>query len=92
MYNDSVILFFDNAYQGLQHDGMIIGFELGDTMHEFHSVYAKIGQDKNTIIIPLETGTTFHALRYCFKNYQVGNVKNSAGLPLIPFRTDTWIE
>jgi sialate O-acetylesterase len=90
--NDSVILFFDNAYQGLQHDGTIIGFELGDTMHEFHPVTAKLGPEKNTIIIPLKTGTTFLALRYCFKNYQVGNITNSNGLPLIPFRTDQWDE
>lgn len=88
--NDSVIVFFDNTYKGLQHDGTIIGFELGDTMHEFHPVVAKIGKEKNTIIIPIETGTTFHALRYCFKNYQVGNVRNSSDLPLFPFRTDHW--
>jgi sialate O-acetylesterase len=88
--NDSVILFFDNAYQGLMHDGKIIGFELGDSLHAFHPVDARIGKEKNTVIIHLETGTTFHALRYCFKNYQVGNIKNSVGLPLIPFRTDTW--
>ena len=92
IYYDSVIIFFDHAYQGLQHEGAIIGFELGDTLHEFHPVYAKIGQEKNTIIIPLENGASYHALRYCFKNYQVGNVKNSAGLPLIPFRTDQWNE
>ena len=30
------------------------------------------------------------ALRYCFKNFQLGNLKNAAGLPLFPFRTDTW--
>jgi sialate O-acetylesterase len=87
---EQVILYVDHTYQGLQHDGTIIGFELGDTLHEFHPVYATIGPDKKSIIIPLENGASFHALRYCFKNYQVGNVKNSAGLPLIPFRTDSW--
>ena len=30
------------------------------------------------------------AVRYCFRNFQLGNVKNMAGLPLIPFRTDDW--
>lgn len=30
------------------------------------------------------------AVRYCFKNFQIGNVKNGANLPLFPFRTDTW--
>ena len=30
------------------------------------------------------------AVRYCFKNFQVGNVKNGGNLPLFPFRTDNW--
>ena len=30
------------------------------------------------------------AVRYCFRNFQLGNVKNGAGLPLFPFRTDNW--
>ncbi len=30
------------------------------------------------------------AVRYCFKNFQLGNVKNGANLPLFPFRTDDW--
>lgn len=89
---DSVILFFQNTYYGLQHEGDISGFELGDEKHEFHSVAAKLGRTKNTIIIHLPKGSSFHSLRYCFKNYQVGNVKNSSGLPLFPFRTDDWLE
>jgi sialate O-acetylesterase len=28
------------------------------------------------------------AVRYCFKNFQIGNVKNGGNLPLFPFRTD----
>ena len=30
------------------------------------------------------------AVRYCFKNFEIGNLKNQGGLPLIPFRTDNW--
>ena len=30
------------------------------------------------------------AVRYCFRNFQLGNLKNAAGLPLFPFRTDNW--
>ena len=30
------------------------------------------------------------AVRYCFRNFQIGNVKNGANLPLFPFRTDNW--
>ena len=92
IHYDSVILYVDHCYEGLQHEKAINGFELADAAHEFHPVNAKIGKDKHTIIIPLESGTTFYSLRYCFKNYQVGNIKNSSDLPLIPFRTDNWEE
>ena len=30
------------------------------------------------------------AVRYCFKNFQIGNVKNAGNMPLFPFRTDNW--
>lgn len=30
------------------------------------------------------------AVRYCFKNFQIGNVKNAGNQPLFPFRTDRW--
>lgn len=90
--DDSIILFFKNSYEGLQHQGDISGFELGNEAHEFHPVHARMGSKNNTVVIPLEKGTSFHSVRYCFKNYQVGNVKNSVGLPLFPFRTDDWAE
>jgi len=30
------------------------------------------------------------AVRYCFRNWQLGNLANQGGLPLFPFRTDNW--
>ena len=30
------------------------------------------------------------AVRYCFRNFAIGKVKNLMGMPLIPFRTDNW--
>jgi sialate O-acetylesterase len=30
------------------------------------------------------------AVRYCFRNFLIGNLANIAGLPLYPFRTDNW--
>ena len=30
------------------------------------------------------------AVRYCFRNFLLGNVINAANLPLFPFRTDNW--
>ena len=30
------------------------------------------------------------AIRYCYRNWQLGNLANAGGLPLFPFRTDNW--
>lgn len=90
--SDSIILFFHDTYEGLQHVGLISGFELSNATHEFHPVDATLGTDKKTIVIPIEKGTDFYSVRYCFKNYQIGNIKNSVGLPLFPFRTDDWMD
>jgi sialate O-acetylesterase len=30
------------------------------------------------------------AVRYCFRNFQIGNVASTRELPLFPFRTDNW--
>ena len=90
---NAVILTFTDTYKGLNVEGEEIrGFELGDEQHEFHPIQAKLGKDPNTIEIQIGHKTPNPVIRYCFKNYQVGNVKNSAGLPLIPFRTDNWEE
>ena len=80
-------------YKGLQNEGEeITGFELGNDQHEFHPVRATFGKDQHCIVLIVGNQTNTPAIRYCFKNYQVGSVKNSSGLPLIPFRTDQWAE
>jgi sialate O-acetylesterase len=30
------------------------------------------------------------AVRYCFKDFQTGNLVNHRNLPVFPFRTDNW--
>ena len=45
---------------------------------------------KETILVISEEVKAPVAVRYAFKNWGYGNVKNSAFLPLFPFRTDNW--
>ena len=93
MIGDTIVLHFKNTYKGLQNEGEeITGFELGNEQHEFHPVRATFGKDQHSIVLIVGDQTSTPAIRYCFKNYQVGSVKNSSGLPLIPFRTDQWAE
>jgi sialate O-acetylesterase len=84
------VLQFDNTVDGLKSDGEISGFEVADTSRVFYPATATFGKDKLTIEVTHPNGLTIESVRYCFKNYSLGNVRNSCGLPLFDFRTDQW--
>ena len=88
--SDSIVMQFENSYEGLQNQLEFIGFEVADSTTFFRTAQPFLGADKSSLIIKIDKGFAPIAVRYCFKNFQVGNVKNSVGLPLVPFRTDEW--
>ena len=88
--SDSIVMQFKNSYEGLQNQLEFIGFEVADSTTFFRTAQPFLGADKSSLIIKIDKGFAPIAVRYCFKNFQVGNVKNSVGLPLVPFRTDEW--
>ena len=88
--NDSIVLYFKNSEQGFQFQQEFVGFEVADSTKSFISASASVGIDKNTLVIKMGNGYVPLAVRYCFKNFQLGNVKSTYGLPLVPFRTDDW--
>ena len=88
--SDSIVMQFKNSYEGLQNQLEFIGFEVADSTTFFRTAQPFLGADKSSLIIKIDKGFVPIAVRYCFKNFQVGNVKNSVGLPLVPFRTDEW--
>jgi sialate O-acetylesterase len=88
--SDSIVMQFKNSYEGLQNQLEFIGFEVADSTTFFRTAQPFLGADKSSLIIKIDEGFVPISVRYCFKNFQVGNVKNSAGLPLVPFRTDEW--
>ena len=74
----------------------IQGFEVAGADKVFHPAKAVHfwqpggGEWDETIKITCPEVDQPVAIRYCFKNFQLGNLKNGAGLPLFPFRTDKW--
>lgn len=81
---------FENTYGGLNRWEDIQGFEVAGADRVFHPADAFYDWRQELVIsapaVPFPV-----AVRYCFKDFQTGNVKNAAGLPLIPFRTDDWL-
>ncbi len=69
---------------------VLFGFEIASIDSVFHPAEAILASEKHSLIIYSKQVLKPIAVRYCFKNYQIGNVKNTCGLPLFPFRTDDW--
>jgi sialate O-acetylesterase len=88
--SDAIVLSFKNCYEGIQNQNEFIGFEVADSTRNFRTAKPILGPSRNTLIIKIDPGFEPISVRYSFKNFQVGNVKNSEGLPLVPFRTDDW--
>ena len=85
---DKIILFFKNAEDGFNRDNGIIGFEIAGKDMRFHKANATIDANKKTVIISAPDVKAPIAVRYGFRNFQIGNLQNVQGLPVLPFRTD----
>lgn len=93
---DTVKVHFNNEFGAYNRFEGIEGFEIAGEDKVFHPATAKHfwqpGNDpwNECIIVTCPEVKKPVALRYCFKNFQLGNLANAGGLPLFPFRTDTW--
>lgn len=87
---NEAVLTFDNTYGGLNPNRDIEGFEVAGEDRVFHP--AKAVEDWNTFTITVSSPevSDIKAVRYCFRNFAPGQLKDMLGLPLVPFRTDNW--
>ncbi len=85
--NDSCFVNIKNDYGAISRFEDIQGFELAGADKVFHKADAYHYYTKGIIITSPEVKEPKY-VRYCFRNFQLGNVKNAAGLPLFPFRSD----
>lgn len=88
--NNQISLKLTNCLDGIQADPEISGFEVAGADKIFYPGFATISEDKQSIIVLSPNVLEPVAVRYCFKNFLIGNVRNSCGLPLFGFRTDAW--
>lgn len=83
-----VEVFFRYADEGLSPWQDITGFELAGADGQFHTAKARLNGDHKSIIVTAGEVPEPTAVRYCFKSFQIGNLKNMRGLPVVPFRSD----
>ncbi len=87
--NDTCYINLKNDYNGISRYEDIHGFEVAGADKVFHKANASYYWTKGLIVTNPEVKTPV-AVRYAFRNWGYGNVKNAALLPLFPFRTDNW--
>jgi sialate O-acetylesterase len=84
-----VRLTFDNAVNGLASLGKELScFEVAGANKRFYPAKAFITNPGITIFSPLVPEPV--AVRYAFRDFIVGDLFNSEGLPASSFRTDSW--
>ena len=94
--NDTVFIHLDNECGGISRFEGIEGFEVAGADRVFHKAKAQHfwrpggGYWNECISIVSPEVKQPVAVRYCFRNWQLGNLANQGGLPLFPFRSDNW--
>lgn len=66
------------------------GFEIAGEDRVFHPAQAKTSYRTRTVSVWSGQVKKPVAVRYCFKNFLLGNLKTNRGLPFAPFRTDNF--
>jgi|WetSurMetagenome_2_1015567.scaffolds.fasta_scaffold09092_2 sialate O-acetylesterase len=80
---------FTNAAKGLAvHGDEIRWFEIAGADQVF--MPAKVKIEGNTVLVWAKELKTPVAVRFSFSNDAIGNLFSQEGLPVAPFRTDTW--
>ncbi|MBM6993586.1 MAG: 9-O-acetylesterase [Prevotella sp.] len=93
---DTCYIRLQNDYNGISRFDEIQGFEVAGSDKVFHKASAGhfwVPRDdprNETVYVTSPEVKNPVAVRYCFKNFQTGNLKSNALLPLFPFRTDNW--
>lgn len=90
---DKAVIKINNAHGGLNPNRLLEGFEVAGPDKVFYPATAEENWEnfEITVTAPAEV-PDIKAVRYCFKNFAIGSLKDMMGQPLIPFRTDTWAD
>lgn len=81
---------FHNGERGFSPWHDIVGFEIAGEDKVFHPAEIRRGTQLNTVIVKSDKVPAPVAVRYCFRDFQIGNFTGQRCLPVIPFRTDNW--
>lgn len=87
---NEVRCYFTNASDGFSRWAEMEGFEVIDAEGNAHKGQVRPVQDvSHAMAVYSDEVAEPKAVRYCFRNFMLGNVANARYLPIVPFRTDS---
>ena len=86
---NEVTVTFDFTGRGLSPWHDLEGFELAGEDRVFHPAKAERSGEHSVVVRSDEVPAPV-AVRYCFRNFRIGNLTGELGLPAVPFRSDNW--
>lgn len=86
------VVSFNDAWSGFSPNEDLHGFEVAGEDRVFHPAKAEIDRNGYTVTVSADGVDDIKAVRYCFRNFNIGRLHDAYGLPLVPFRTDSWPE
>lgn len=87
---DKAEIWFNDLWQGFTPNENLQGFEVAGEDRVFYPAVAEVDRNGLSITVSSENVNDIKAVRYCFKNFAIGKIHDMFGLPLVPFRTDSW--
>lgn len=87
---DKITLYFDNAPNGFMVKGNEKPTEFYIAGSDKNFLPADVKIEKDRIVVSNKQIPNPVAVRFSFTNIAMSNVFNKEGLPIIPFRTDSW--
>ena len=87
IHQDSCYVYLKDTYNGIAAATSYEGFEIAGNDGGYHPAQAQYLHNGKFVLTSLGITKPVN-VRYCYHNFQLGTVKNQAGLPLLPFSTN----
>lgn len=88
---NEIRLLFNNTGMGYSRNRDIEGFEIaGEDKCFYPADSVRVDWRNRSVVVSSEKVSEPVAVRYCFKDFQIGNMGGANQLPMVPFRTDNW--
>lgn len=87
---NKAVVGFETNFFGICRNWGLEGFEIAGSDKKFYPATTEFRWQTNEVILTSDSVPAPVAVRYCFKDFQKGNLIGGNELPCFPFRTDNW--